>query len=647
MRGRTLTRTVAAAIALLGLGAILSSCASEQSLEGTSFPVRVVDDEYSPTLVRIPVGGTVRWGFNGANPHNVVASDGSWTSQNIVPRGSSYERTFTEPGVYPYFCTFHATPDGQGMAGVVVVGAYTELPDVEAGPEPVPDASGTVIRVPQDAASIQAAVDMTVPGDLVLVSPGVYRESVTVSTPSITIRGLDRNTTILEGDFERINAIQVVGADAVVLENLTARNYVLNGFYWTGVTGYRGSFLTAHNMGDYGIYAFAAVDGILEDSYASNSRDSGFYIGQCQPCNAVIRRVVAEGNGLGYSGTNSGGELYIVESVFRNNMTGLVPNSLDSELNPPAGRNTIVGNLIVDNDNTNAAAFDFGRIGFGSGVVLAGTVGDRVEKNLILNHDRYGILATIMLDDHFYFTSDATIRDNVVAGSGIADLALAGPAGSGNCFEGNAYRTAAPWGIDGFLPCDGGLRLPLGADFSAFFNSLGYVVEVGASDDFPRGDWQTLPAPPPQPTMPDPETAPVVPAMNVFSPPDLDAIAVPHLDDVPALADQEVTVTGIPVSSPGAWQLLLGIWGYLLPIMLLASWVALATWDLARRDDLDRRTTVLWFGAIFAIPFLGVIGYHAFGRSHIPRWMRGVLVGGGLGIWVVVVGVAAVIGGIL
>ena len=45
----------------------------------------------------------------------------------------------------------------------------------------------------------------------------------------------------------------------------------------------RGSYLTAYNNGDYGVYAFDAVDGVLEHSYASGSPDAGFYIGQCYP----------------------------------------------------------------------------------------------------------------------------------------------------------------------------------------------------------------------------------------------------------------------------------------------------------------------------------------------------------------------------
>ena len=144
-----------------------------------------------------------------------------------------------------------------------------------------------------------------------------------VNVPSITIRGWDRNKTIIDGEFERGNGVLVAGVDGVVVENLTARNALLNGFYWATVEGYRGSYLTAYNNGDYGVYAFDAVDGVLDNSYASGSPDAGFYIGQCYPCDAIVDNVISENNGLGYSGTNSGGSLYITSSIFRNNKGGL------------------------------------------------------------------------------------------------------------------------------------------------------------------------------------------------------------------------------------------------------------------------------------------------------------------------------------
>ncbi len=180
-----------------------------------------------------------------------------------------------------------------------------------------------------------------------LISPGVYHEAVNVVTDRITIRGLDRNEVVLDGRFELDNGIRVLGAGGVAIENLTVQNFTSNGVFWTGATGYRGSYLTAYRNGLYGIYAFDSVDGLLEHSYASGSRDGGFYIGQCYECNAVMDDVVSEYNGLGYSGTNAGGDLYIVNSRFSNNRVGIDVNSGSYELCYPQRRATIVGNLVV------------------------------------------------------------------------------------------------------------------------------------------------------------------------------------------------------------------------------------------------------------------------------------------------------------
>ena len=119
-------------------------------------------------------------------------------------------------------------------------------------------ATGVTRRVPQDYPTIQNGVDAANPGDLVLIDKGEYNEAVFVTTPSVTLRGVDRNAVILDGKFELGTGI-MVGGNGVAIENMTARNYTLNGFFWTGVQGFRGSYLTAYNNGDYGIYAFGST----------------------------------------------------------------------------------------------------------------------------------------------------------------------------------------------------------------------------------------------------------------------------------------------------------------------------------------------------------------------------------------------------
>ena len=60
----------------------------------------------------------------------------------------------------------------------------------------------------------------------------------------------------------------------------------------------------------------------------------------------LITDSTSEWNGLGYSGTNSGGNLLIVRSVFRKNRAGVVPNSGTGERLYPEHGTTVVGNTV-------------------------------------------------------------------------------------------------------------------------------------------------------------------------------------------------------------------------------------------------------------------------------------------------------------
>jgi hypothetical protein len=384
-----------------------------------------------------------------------------------------------------------------------------------------------VIRVPQDEETIQAAVDASKPGALILVSPGVYNEAVTVTQEhrDIVIRGLDRATTIVDGEFNEEpnheNGFKVF-ADGVAIENMTARNFTTNGFFWTGVDGYRGSYLTAIRNGDYGIYAFDSVNGQIDHSYASGSPDGGLYIGQCQPCNALIVDSESEWNGLGYSGTNAGGNLVIARSSWHDNRVGIVPNSLTSEELYPQRKATIVGNHVYANNNQQSAAIDIAVTAFGNGILLAGGQENVVERNLVTDHDISGVAViplpeTVLYGDNpesmDFEGRDNSVRDNVTSGNqydlvsvtGLEDATDPG----GNCFADNDYTTSTPTDIEAVLPCDG--------KASGYEADLALFAALLAGEKAPAVDYKAvaLPDPPSDlPNMPKAKTAKARPATD-------------------------------------------------------------------------------------------------------------------------------------
>jgi len=382
---------------------------------------------------------------------------------------------------------------GGVAAGVAGIGGSAVLRDADADvsrsadwgnqetdPEPYADYDESEDRhvVSQagdgDHETIQAAVDGATATDLVLVEPGVYNEEVEIfDTPQLTVRGTDREAVVLDGEFEKYNGI-IATTDGVVVENLTVRNYNGNGVYWLSqnvdepIHGYRGSHITAHNIGVYAIYARNGEYGRFEHCYTSGSDDAGYYIGESQPAHAVITDCIAEYNAMGYSGTNAGGDLVIENSVWRNNMVGIVPNTLDSQEGAPQGHRAggirIDGNEIYDNNNLDVPATPNGYAMYGSGVAIAGGQRNDVVDNTIRDQGKYGVLifpmitdtsaatlplrilkgyAPLVSDDHFYRPRDNAVMDNEVRGSGRVDLALAAPA-NGNAFADNDAGSTRP-----------------------------------------------------------------------------------------------------------------------------------------------------------------------------------------------------------
>jgi hypothetical protein len=296
---------------------------------------------------------------------------------------------------------------------------------------------------------IQEAVNVSKAGDYVLIEPGTYDEPVKVTSAQsgITIRGMDRNGVVIDGEHKADNGIEIKLANEVSVQNLTVKNFDTgpgecppangecgNGIWWTGgkdsgkvgAHGWFGSYLTAYDtgfFGGYGLFAQNEIEGSWNNIYASGFNDSGMYIGACQECDARVTGATMENNALGYSGSNSGGKLAIENSTFRNNSAGVVPNSENPGDGPPpqdgeCGRENPVSsekppnptpenitttniqrctvirnNLITENNNLTVPVNEStARVGFGVGVVLPGDYADLIEHNVISKNTNDGVI---------------------------------------------------------------------------------------------------------------------------------------------------------------------------------------------------------------------------------------------------------------
>ncbi|HEY8114885.1 MAG TPA: plastocyanin/azurin family copper-binding protein [Actinomycetota bacterium] len=81
---------------------------------GTGVDIR--DYCFAPTILRVSTGDAVTFTNVDPFPHSVLGANATWGDYAGF-KNESVTYRFSEPGVYPYLCTYHV-----GMVGAVVVG---------------------------------------------------------------------------------------------------------------------------------------------------------------------------------------------------------------------------------------------------------------------------------------------------------------------------------------------------------------------------------------------------------------------------------------------------------------------------------------------------------------------------------------------
>jgi hypothetical protein len=379
--------------------------------------------------------------------------------------------------------------------------------NIPNGPKPTVWTVGTWNGKAGRFQSIQAAVDAASPGDWIVIAPGDYKEhgdhtshppvtrpsaGVFIDKPNLHLLGLDRNGVIVDGtksgppcssnpaDQDRgpagpnglwgRNGIEVFEVSGVTIQNLTACNFLSgqdgsgNQIWWNGGDGtgkvhmhdYSGSYLSATTayfqkddpaQATYGIFVSNADGpGLIDQTYASNMNDSGYYIGACRDCNAVLDHAHGQNNVLGYSGTNSGGHLVISNGEWDLNGEGIDTNSAsDGDLPAPqdgacpGGSNScwmLTGNYIHDNNNRDVPGNGLGLVG--AGAVVAGGSHDTIVNNRFVNNGAWAVALVPYVSGVENGPSDCTSAGGVWDNPFI-DVLGGGPACFFNAFGSNVH----------------------------------------------------------------------------------------------------------------------------------------------------------------------------------------------------------------
>ncbi len=313
------------------------------------------------------------------------------------------------------------------------------------------------------------------PGGVIVVASGTYPEQLVVDKADVTIRGEDRNKTVIDGGGIRPYGIVAIAA-GVRIENLTVTGTTFYGVLVSGLhkgdgpadpgeDGYTGwnpdkfpplqrflvDHVTAYNNGLYGIYAFNSQHGVIRDSYASGSADSGFYVGQCTKCDILVANNVAERNAVGFENANASDSVVIVGNRFSGNRVGMTLLSSYQEAFTPQRSNTVVGNLLADNVEPDSPSQAEG--GFATGLGISGGQSNVIERNRMTGNPR----ADVILAN----TEDIPARgnrfaDNVVDGTiQVANVSAERTPATGNCWSGTVVSAPAELSVQLAAACGG------------------------------------------------------------------------------------------------------------------------------------------------------------------------------------------------
>jgi nitrous oxidase accessory protein NosD len=318
--------------------------------------------------------------------------------------------------------------------------------------------AATIVVEPGE--SIQAAVNRADAGDVIIVRAGVYRQSVKVDTPEITLRGAgdSRDGSVIKHNpsTQRCNGGSAGICVVPPASDTTIRGFRVRGFEFSGVAAFGTENVTFRNNSfvgnvEYGAAAFGTTGTRFIKNFARGAEVSGFYLGDSRNADAVLRDNVARRSGEFGFFIRDAADGLITGNRARANCVGFALINTGSP-----GRVfdwTLSGNRAIENNDFCPGGEGDPQFS-GTGIGLFGAQNNRILENVVLGNEpargsAFAPGGIVLVSSEDFGGSPA--GNNRIAGNRVLnnrpfDL-FWDEVGSGNVFNNNTCDRSRPPGL--------------------------------------------------------------------------------------------------------------------------------------------------------------------------------------------------------
>ena len=238
-------------------------------------------------------------------------------------------------------------------------------------------------------ASIQAAINTAAFGSIIKIKPGIYKESIKVNKPNLTIIGEGKVIIENPGGAE-IGILVEDAADGFTLKKVTIQGFTERAVNMTYVDGFLFSGITVINSGEFGLFSEYCKNGTIELCETTGMRETGVFVGQSS--NVTVSQNKSYANVIGLEVENSS-QVTLDKNHIYDNAVGIMCLLVPGRNVKQSSGIVLTKNQVIENNHVNFSAppEQESVLPSGIGILIVGTDNMLVEGNHVTANQFTGI----------------------------------------------------------------------------------------------------------------------------------------------------------------------------------------------------------------------------------------------------------------